>query len=585
MRVFLSIVFILNLFATGVSQSRYFDSVIEHLNSIKPDTLRLKKMSIVAQEVMATNCDEAILLAKFGITESEKLKHTDFKLQFKSILGYSYKVKGNFKASVASFMEVLTEAESTGSLIRSASATNNLGTTFLELGKYKEAEYYFLKAINIGLKRSDTIQLARTYANFGYLKAELQQHDSALIYYQKALPIFIRVRDSLRVADNYLNTGRSLLSLNQNSLATLNFSKALFIFKQYEDIDGQCRTILNLADVEIANKNYKASLDFNFQALELAKLSKSDYLIDFCYQGISDCYTLLGDFKNALNYYKLHKNLNDSINSLEKHQQIVDLQEKYQSNLKDKKILEGEIELTEKDRQRQVLFVILIASGLIISILILLFYKLKQYNSKLEVLIKEKEFLMHEIHHRVKNNLQLLGSLFELQIRSTNDEKTKLALTDSQNRVSSIATLHSKLYSRGNVISIQLDQYIIELCNDLRRTFTNKPFKINYELDSFEVNVDKSIIIGLIVNEIVTNSIKHAFIDTNNPTLTISLKQKGTHLVLELNDNGKGLTENMDELSKKSLGIKVITSLSKQLNAQLTTINKNGLGYILSFER
>lgn len=584
MRVFLSIVFILNLFATGVSQNRYFDSVIEQLNSIKPDTLRLKKLSVVAQEVMATNCDEAILLAKFGITESEKLKHTDFKLQFKSILGYSYKAKGNFKASVASFMEVLTEAESTGSLIRSASATNNLGTTFLELGKYKEAECYFLKAINIGLKRSDTIQLARTYANFGYLKAELQQHDSALIYYQKALPIFIRVRDSLRVADNYLNMGRSLLSLNQNSLASLNFSKALFIFKQHEDIDGQCRTILNLADVEIANKNYKASLDFNFQALELAELNKSDYLIDFCYQGISDCYTLLGDHKNALNYYKLHKNLNDSINSLEKHQQIVDLQEKYQSNLKDKKILEGEIELAEKDRQRQVLLVILIASVLIISILIFLFYKLKQYNSKLEVLIKEKEFLMHEVHHRVKNNLQLLGSLFELQIRSTNDEKTKLALTDSQNRVSSIATLHSKLYSRGNVISIQLDQYIIELCNDLRKTFTNKLFKINYELDPFEVNVDKSIIIGLIVNEIVTNSIKHAFTGKIEDTLTISLKQKDTHLVLALNDNGKGLPENMVELSKKSLGIKVITSLSKQLNAQLTTINKNGLGYTLIFE-
>ena len=584
MRVFLLIVFILNLTAIGLSQNRYVDSILSRLNTVKPDTLRLKKLSTVAQEVMATDCDQAILLAKFGIVESEKLKHTDFKLQFKSILGYSYKVKGNFKASVATFMEVLTEAEATGSLIRSASATNNLGTTFLEFGKYKEAEYYFLKAINIGLKRADTIQLARTYANFGYLKAELQQHDSALIYYQKALPIFIKVQDSLRVADNYLNTGRSLLSLQKNSLASSNFSKALFIFKQFEDIDGQCRTVLNLADVEIANKNYKASLDYNFEALALAQLNKSDYLTDFCYQGIADCYTLLGDYKNALAYFKLHKNLNDSINSLEKHQQIVALQEKYQSNLKDKKILEGEIEISEKDTQRQLLVIIIIASGIVISILVFLFYKLKQYNSKLEILVKEKELLMHEVHHRVKNNLQLLGSLLELQIRGSDDEKTKQALLDSQNRVSSIATLHSKLHQQSQVISIRLDQYITELCNYLRNTFTNKLFKINYELDPFEVNVDKSIIIGLIVNEIVTNSIKHAFIDTSEPTLTVSLKQKGTHLVLALNDNGKGLTENVSELSKKSLGLKVITSLSKQLYAELTTANQNGLAYTLSFE-
>ncbi|MDX2172378.1 MAG: tetratricopeptide repeat protein [Bacteroidota bacterium] len=583
MRNYLLIICILNFFLNGFSQNRYVDSVISQLSSVKPDTIRLKKLSTVTQEVMASNCDQAIILAKYGISESEKLKHTDLKLQFKSILGYSYKVKGDFNASVASFMDVLKEAESSGNLIRSASATNNLGTTFLEIGKYKEAEYYFLKAITTGYKRQDTLQLARTFANYGYLKAELQQHDSALIYYQKALPIFIKAHDSLRVADNYLNIGRSLLSLHQNEVATQNFLKALFIFKQFEDIDGECRTILNLADVEIANKNYKAALDYNFKALELAKANNSEYLIDFCYQGIADCYTFLGDYKNALDYFKRHKSLNDSINSLEKHQQIVDLQEKYQSNLKDKKILEDEIEINKKDKQRQTLLIILIATGCIISILAFLFYKLKQYNSKLEILIKEKEFLMHEVHHRVKNNLQLLGSLLELQIRSSDHEKTKLALLDSQNRVSSIATLHSKLYKQSNVISIQLNQYIIALCNDISKTFTDKLFKINYTLDAVEMNVDKSIVIGLIVNEIVTNSIKHAYDGITEPTLTIILKQDNNAIKLFISDNGKGIVGDVDVLSKKSLGLKVIKSLSKQIGAELIINNTLGLSYNINF--
>ena len=584
MRILFFIILVIFPLVKVYSQNRYVDSITNQISSIKPDTLRLKKLSTITQEVMATDCDKAILLAKYGIIESEKLKHTDLKLQFKSILGYSYKVKGDFNASVASFMEVLTEAESSGNLNRSASATNNLGTTFLEIGKYKEAEFYFLKAIAIGFKRKDTIQLARTFANFGYLKAELQQHDSALIYYQKALPIFIKAQDSLRVADNYLNIGRSLLSLNQNKEASQNFANALFIFKQFDDVDGQCRTILNLADVEIASKNYKAALEYNFKALELAKANNSDYLIDFCYQGIADCYTFLGDYKNALEYFKRHKSLNDSINSLEKHQQIVDLQEKYQSNLKDKKILEDEIEINKKEKQQQTLLIILIASGCIISILVFLFYKLKQYNSKLETLIKEKEFLMHEVHHRVKNNLQLLGSLLELQIRSSDDEKTKHALLDSQNRVSSIATLHSKLYKQSNVISIQLDQYIIELCNDISKTFTDKLFKINYSLDPVEMDVDKSIIIGLIVNEIVTNAIKHAYDGVNNPTLTIKLIHENKTITLSISDNGKGINGDVDTLSKKSLGLKVIKSLSKQIGAELVINNDIGLAYTLQMK-
>jgi two-component sensor histidine kinase len=150
--------------------------------------------------------------------------------------------------------------------------------------------------------------------------------------------------------------------------------------------------------------------------------------------------------------------------------------------------------------------------------------------------------------------------------------------------VSSIATLHSKLYKQSSVITIQLDQYLMELCNDISKTFTNKLFKINYTLDVVEINVDKSIIIGLIVNEIVTNAIKHAYDEVNEPTLDIKLKHGGKMIELSISDNGKGIVGDIDELSKKSLGLKIIKSLSKQIGAELLVNNNLGLSYTLQIK-
>lgn len=532
---------------------------------------------------MVTNCDDAINLAKYGIAQSLKINNTDLKLQFKSILGYSYKIQGDFKSSVAVFIEALSESDSLNNVNRSANIANNLGSTFLEAGKYREAEQYFLQAIKNGLQRKDEMQLARTYTNYGYLKAELQQHDSALHFYKAALPAFIKNIDSVGIADNYLNTGRSLLSMQQTNDAILYFDKALNIYKAFGDFDGECRTILNKADVYVETKEFQKALKSNLEALKIAEQNQSNFLIDCCYQGIADCYELLGDYKNSLIYFKRHIALNDSINSLEKHQQIVSLQEKYQSNLKDKKILESKIEIEQKNKQKQFFILTLIAATLIISILIFLYQKLKQYSAKLEQLVKEKEFLMYEVHHRVKNNLQLLGSLFELQIRNNPNEQTKQALLDSQQRINTISTLHNNLYQQQQIQAISLGNYLKTLAEDIRSTLTNN-CNIQFNLDDVEAPSDKSIIIGLITNEIITNAIKHAFVEHDQPTIKITLKKHEQFIVLSIEDNGKGIDGNIDDLSKKSLGLKVIKLLSKQLKAELTTTHQNGLGYILTIK-
>lgn len=576
----LRVVIVLLLFSNSlIPQEVFLDSVLKTIRSNPNDQKQLGQLLDITQQVMLTSNSRAIILLNYGIAECKRTNNPELKVQFQSLLGYCFKNQGDFKNAVETLIDALQESDLQKSTDRSALIADNLASTFLELGKTTEAHYYYLIAIKNGQQNKNKRQLSITYTNFGYLKAELQEHDSALYYYKLALPQFEIANDSLRIADIFLNIGRSLISLKQANEAERYLNKAEDIFNKFNDRDGESRALLNLADLYILNKNYDQALQSNIHALAIARELQSDFLIDYCYQGISECYQLLGDDKNALEYFKKHTTLSDSINSVAKHEQIIELEKKYQSNLKDKELLEDKLALSKKEKERQLLFLIVIASAFIIALLVYLYYKLKNLNTRLQVLLEEKDFLMHEIHHRIKNNLQLLGSLMELQLRNASDEKVISSLKDSQSRITAIATLHAKLYNQDHIGKLQLDKYLSDLCMDISQMFGGKKIELVMEMQPIELSVEKGIIIGLITNEIITNSLKHAFSSINHPVLKLKLFKHHNEIELVIGDNGNGLPEVDNHPVKTTLGIKVIHSLSRQLGARVQTNNHHGLEY------
>lgn len=579
--LFLFSIFLISI--SGYTQSNVCDSVSKKIATKYLDTNQLKKFTEYIQLEITIDCNTAICLSKLGIQKSKHQKNTDFELQFKALLGYSYKTKGDYKLAVSTFIEALKQADRMKNSTRAAFLANNLGTVYLEMGKYKEAERYFKQAVENGKLRNDQLQLARTYVNYGYLKDELKQYDSSLYYYNLALPTFIKQKDKIRLADLYLNIGRSELSLKQNSKSLENFKKSLFSYQVSNDIDGQCRAHLNIAEVYVLSEKQDKALAENLKALELAKKIGSDYLIDYCYQVISENYEALGQPEKALSYFKLHVALNDSINTVEKDTEIHRLEEQYQSEKKDKKILEDQQVIQKQENKFLVLEIIVIAVIIILGIIFILFRKLKSKNTQLFQLIKDKEFLIGEVHHRVKNNLQLLSSLLELQIRSQEDDKVIHLLTDSQNRVLTIANIHTKLYTQSNVETVEANKYITDLCHELSKVYTTKPLKIDLSIDKTELPVDQTVLIGLILNELITNSLKHAFTKVESPEICIELNNVYGTTILRYSDNGTVNEFDFEKLSKKSLGLKVIRSLSKQLKGELEVKVDKGLIYTLKF--
>lgn len=205
---------------------------------------------------------------------------------------------------------------------------------------------------------------------------------------------------------------------------------------------------------------------------------------------------------------------------------------------------------------------------------------------QLEKSLKEKEILLAEIHHRVKNNLAVIMGLLELQSYNTDNEDTKKVLKDSQLRINSMALIHEKLYQSENLSSINFDVYLNELMQVITRAHQSKQTPVEFILDceSVPMTITQAIPCGLILNEIVTNSLKHAFHGREDGEIRIIFVRVGDKLKLTISDNGIGLPDNYKEAKTKSLGMTLINTLAKQLEAELRIDSTNGTLFELIFD-
>ncbi|UTB33489.1 MAG: sensor histidine kinase [Methanobacterium sp. ERen5] len=199
--------------------------------------------------------------------------------------------------------------------------------------------------------------------------------------------------------------------------------------------------------------------------------------------------------------------------------------------------------------------------------------------------IKEKEMLLKEIHHRVKNNLMIISSLLSLQSRYIKDENSKTIFMESQNRARSMALIHERLYQSTDLKNIDFGDYIQTLASDLYDTYVmdKNLIKMNIETDKLNLDIDTSIPLGLILNELVANSLKHAFSKGDNGTIDIKFQKQNDKYSLEVKDNGKGFPKDIDYKNTDSLGLMLITSLSEQIDANLEYVGYPGTSFKISF--
>ncbi len=235
-----------------------------------------------------------------------------------------------------------------------------------------------------------------------------------------------------------------------------------------------------------------------------------------------------------------------------------------------------------------ILFAVYLVGGVFGKTLLRAHEALNRSKAEIEIRITEKEFLLREVHHRVKNNLQTVSSLLNLQAKRSTNTKIKKLIGSSQNRVISMAMIHEMLYIRNNLSKIEFRPYVKELTDYLINSTDckSKNIRIQLHIPKVQLCIDTAIPLGLLINEAVTNSLKYGFINSENGQIEITLKKKDAKnaYVLGIKDDGIGFPEELDFRNTKSLGLKLIHNLARQLRGSVKRNPcLNGTDYQVAF--
>jgi two-component sensor histidine kinase len=236
-----------------------------------------------------------------------------------------------------------------------------------------------------------------------------------------------------------------------------------------------------------------------------------------------------------------------------------------------------------------VLFSVYMIGGVFGKFLLKAHHRLYKSKREIEDRISEKETLLREVHHRVKNNLQTVSSLLSLQSRSIEDKKIKSLIKSSQNRVISMAMVHEMLYMRDDYLSkIEYKAYVQELSQYLVRSVKGNKnnVKLNIDIADIKLGIDTAIPLGLLINEAITNALKYGIKDDMEGIIHIELKQENEKgFILNIGDNGDGFPESITPQTSKSLGLKLIHNLARQLKGSITKdLSLKGTNYIIRFQ-
>ena len=206
-------------------------------------------------------------------------------------------------------------------------------------------------------------------------------------------------------------------------------------------------------------------------------------------------------------------------------------------------------------------------------------------DEKIKNLLAEKELILKEVHHRIKNNMSTMISLLSLQQERLSNAEAKEAVKDAVERLLTMQVLYDKLYRSNNFMEISIKEYLTQLLEDLTVIFPNREsFKIETIFDDFKLGTSVLSVLGMLVNEIITNSMKYAFVGRNSGMIRVSASKKGNHVILVLEDNGIGIPESVNFNNSTGFGLMLVGELTKQLNGTIRLERENGTRIILEFD-
>ena len=478
-------------------------------------------------------------------------------------------------------------------------ALNNIGYVYRNQGDIPKALEYYHKSLKIQEEIGDKSGIATSLNNIGLIYYNQGDLPKALEYYHKSLKIEEEIGNKKGIATSLINIGTIYSGQGDIPKALEYFHKSLKIQEEIGGKSGIALSLNNIGGIELKKGNdsgIAAAKQHFLKALEIAQEIGYPDLISLASSNLSKVYEKQGKGMLALAMHQLHIQMRDSINNEATMKASIQQGAKYEYEkvqaVKDA-AHEKKLAIEKEAKAKQQVITAATGGGLgLLAIFLLFVMNRLKVTRKQKVVIEiqnielakkntEKEYMMKEIHHRVKNNLQVVISLLKFQSAEIDEPKIVSMFENCQNRILSMASVHEQMYKSENLMEIPIDQHLFSLVTDLIRDYNiDTEIKTVMNVEPIDMGIKTLIPLGLIVNEIVSNSIKHGFINRKNGILTLSLRRiDEIRLELIINDDGIGYHDS----NSRGLGIELIEVFTQQLDGSIEKNFKNGTSYKIIF--
>lgn len=535
---------------------------------------------------------EAMDMYASSLTYAKRANSKYYEATCKSLIAGMYQDNADYEKALDYYLDALKAAEQSGDKRTIGSCCNNIATVYGAAGRQPElCLNYYARAMQQATAINNLAFAGLITTNMAgeYMRAE--KKDSAEIMMKAAMDFANRSGTrAYEYAVTLTGVGELYFKLNRPAQAEQMLVQAVVLFDSLKRPINVLNPVLVLCQLYLQQNKIAEAEKLGKRLLHDAQFYNARIFIREGYKVLSDVAHKRKQDALALQYYTQYSAWNDSVFNDNQQKSIASVQSRAE-------LAQRELEVqynTKKNTQENKILklhnsnlrlgvTVAVMGFVLISALAFLFFRankqkdsanrqLAEKNALIEQQSKEKDLLMREIHHRVKNNLQIVSSLLNLQANTLIDEAAKDALRDSQNRVKSIALIHQKLYKQQELSAIILKDYVLQLCSHLKVVFNAQPLEIYCEVNppQLALDIEESIPLGIILNELVTNALKYGQINRTGGYIKIQFIENADGLcTLLFSDNGVGMPPDFDVKKSTTLGLRMVYELTRQLKGTI----------------
>ncbi len=592
------------------------DELLKAIEDAENDSLRVYAMRDLVIFLFDTSFEDALQIAIEAEELAKKTNDGEALTRIMLVKGLALEGLDSLQAALKTYDDAIVFALRADDHLMRGKLLASKGSACHFAGDYGRALEYYSEALEILRETNDTENESKVLNNMGVLLRNAGDYQSAIETYHRSLEIKTLANDGAGIANTHLNLGLAHSYLDQDSLTFYHFEEAL---QGYLSLNDQTNAALvkNSIGLALYNSDRKEeALPYLRECHDILSQKKNlDYVTHILVLGLTlhdlgfeeegtpyltEAYNYVtasnqrrsllknveltmykirkneGNIGEALVHLENYKAINDSLSNERKDRIFREMQSKFELREKENEILKQQLQIEQATKQRTLLaggvllFLLLAASGTLFG-----FHKLRsnrllsKQKSIIERSLSERELMLREIHHRVKNNLQIISGLLSIQSIGITDSAARDAINISRSRVRSMSLLHQNLYREDEkVTSVEMPSYISRLSKEVIDTMGDEDIDISYELEVEldELDVDVAIPVGLILNELITNAAKYAFIDREEGNIHIRLVESEDVIQLTVKDDGVGL---QGEQHSESFGQRMIQSLGESLDAKV----------------